>query len=80
MPRIMKRRDPLAKDSVDIQAKAAKRVKALNDAGKIHGKTSQEIKSDEAADAPWEDVAEPESKDDDSSWLEQLWRHARGGE
>jgi len=68
------------KKRTDIYSRGQERLKALEDAGKTHSKTSQEIKSDEAADAPWEDVAKPESKDDDSSWLEQLWRHARGGD
>lgn len=64
MPTIMKRRNPLAKESVDIQSRAMKRLKAMEEAGDIMNRTPAEIKQSNSIDdvfdmeAPIPDIQE----------------------
>lgn len=74
MPTIMKRRDPLAKESVDIQARGQKRLRAMEEAGKIHGKTPQQAKQDANVDAVFDvDNNEDVEPDGGQNILERFW-------
>ena len=72
MPTIMKRRDPLAKESVDIQARALKRKNMYEESGRIHGKTKQELSQEQKIDDVF-DVDENIEQDDQPNILEKFW-------
>ena len=71
MPTIMKRRDPLAKDAVDIQARAQKRLKALEDAGNISGRTQAEADAEADIDSIFGPV-EVTDPNNDMDWIDKL--------
>jgi len=68
MATLMKRRDP--KNAVDMQARAQKRLAAMEEALNISGRTQEEADQDAAIDAIF---AGEDEEEDDRNWIDKLF-------